>query len=99
MRSSQHVIREIVTDYLTYLILGEDHLPESLRLHTAMPSDVVVSPRHMFGQPVFVRSGARMADIANMIKAGEDSATVASEHGVAVEDVRTAARVLLGHAV
>jgi uncharacterized protein (DUF433 family) len=52
----------------------------------------------MFGQPVFVKSGARMADIANMIKAGEDSETVAAEHGVTVEDVRTAARVLLGHA-
>ncbi len=97
-RSGQHVIREIVADYLTYLTLGEDNLPESLRLHTAMPSDVVVNPRHMFGQPMFVTSGARMADVANMIKAGEDSETVAFEHGVTVEDVRTAARVLLGHA-
>jgi uncharacterized protein (DUF433 family) len=63
-----------------------------------MPSEVVVSPRRMFGQPVFVKSGARMAGIANIIKAGEDSGTVATEHGVTVEDVRTAARVLLGHA-
>jgi uncharacterized protein (DUF433 family) len=97
-RSGQHVIREIVADYLTYLTLGEDNLPESLKLQAAMPSEVVVSPRHMFGQPVFVKSGARMADIANMIKAGENSETVAAEHGVTVEDVRTAARVLLGHA-
>jgi uncharacterized protein (DUF433 family) len=86
-RAGQHVIREIVAGYLTYLILGEDNLPESLRLQAAMPSEVVVRPRHMFGQPVFVRSGARMADIANMIKAGEDSETVAAEHGVTVEDV------------
>jgi uncharacterized protein (DUF433 family) len=86
-RSGQHVIREIVADYLTYLTLGEDNLPESLRLQAAMPSEVVVSPRHMFGQPVFVKSGARMADVANMINAGEDSETVAAEHGVTVEDV------------
>ncbi|MDQ3763717.1 MAG: hypothetical protein M3460_19505 [Actinomycetota bacterium] len=26
--SGQHVIREIVVDYLTYLTLGEDNLPE-----------------------------------------------------------------------
>jgi uncharacterized protein (DUF433 family) len=39
-----------------------------------------------------------MSDIANMIKAGENSETVAAEHGVTVEDVRTAARVLLSHA-
>ncbi|MGI9003686.1 MAG: DUF433 domain-containing protein [Pseudonocardia sp.] len=97
-RSGQHVIREIVADYLTYLTLGEDNLPEALRLQVAMPSEVVVSPRHMFGQPVFVTSGARMADLAKMIKAGEDSETVAAEHGVTVDDVRTAARVLLGHA-
>lgn len=96
--SGQHVIREIVADYLTYLTLGEDNLPEALRLQVAMPSEVVVSPRHMFGQPVFVTSGARMADLAKMIKAGEDSETVAAEHGVTVDDVRTAARVLLGHA-
>jgi uncharacterized protein (DUF433 family) len=83
---------------LTYLTFGEDNLPESLRLQAAMPSEVVVSPRHMFGQPVFVKSGACMADIVNMIKAGETSETVAAEHGVTVEDVRTAARVLLGHA-
>jgi len=97
-RSGQHVIREIVADYLTYLTLGPDNLPESLRLQAAMPSEVIVSPRRMFGQPMFVKSGARMADIANMIKAGEDSETVAAEHGVTVDDVRTATRVLLGHA-
>ena len=97
-RSGQHVIREIVADYLTYLTHGPDNLPESLRLQVAMPSEVVVSPRRMFGQPVFVTSGARMADIANMIKAGEDAETVAAEHGVTVDDARTAARVLLGHA-
>lgn len=97
-RSGQHVIREIVTDYLTYLTLGPDNLPESLRLQVAMPSEVIVNPRRMFGQPVFVGSGARMADVANMIRAGESSETVAAEHGVTVEDVRAAARVLLGHA-
>jgi uncharacterized protein (DUF433 family) len=63
-----------------------------------MPSEVVVSPRRMFGQPVFVNSGARMADLANMIKAGEDAETVAAEHGVTVDDVRAATRVLLGRA-
>jgi uncharacterized protein (DUF433 family) len=39
-----------------------------------------------------------MVDIANMIKAGENFETVAAEHGVTIEDVRTATRVLLCHA-
>jgi uncharacterized protein (DUF433 family) len=97
-RTGQHVFREIIVDYLKYLTMGSGNLPESLRLQVAMPSNVVVDPHRMFGQPIFVNSGARMADIANMIKAGEDTDTVAFEHGVTVEDVRTAARVLLGHA-
>jgi hypothetical protein len=45
-RSGQHVIRKIVADYLAYLTLGADNLPESLKLQAAMPSEVVVSPRH-----------------------------------------------------
>ncbi len=33
-----------------------------------------------------------------MLKAGENPQVAADEHGVSVEDVRTAARVLLGRA-
>jgi hypothetical protein len=33
-----------------------------------------------------------------MVKAGEDPHVVAEELGIGIDDVRTAARVLLGHA-
>ena len=97
-RTGQHVMKEIVSDYLTYLSFDSDHLPNLLRLQAALPSRVAIDPYRYFGQPVFLDSGARMADVAGMIKAGEDAETVAFEHGVTVDDVRTATRILLGHA-
>jgi uncharacterized protein (DUF433 family) len=62
------------------------------------PSKVVIDPYRAFGQPIFEGSRARVRDVAGMLKAGEDPAVVAEEHGVSIEDVRTAARVLLGRA-
>ena len=37
-------------------------------------------------------------DVANMLNAGEEPQVIADELGVSLDDVRTAARVLLGHA-
>jgi hypothetical protein len=44
------------------------------------------------------QAGARVRDVANMLNAGEDPQVVADEHGVSIEEVSTAARVLLGRA-
>lgn len=57
-----------------------------------------MDPYRAFGQPIFQTSGARVRDVANMLDAGEDPQVVADEHGVSIEEVRTAARVLLGRA-
>lgn len=97
-RTGQQVMRAIVADYLEYLNFGSDRLPVSLKLKVAMPSEVEVNPNHQFGRPYFVGSGTRLADVANMIKAGEDVETAAEEHGITVDDARAAARILLGHA-
>jgi uncharacterized protein (DUF433 family) len=59
---------------------------------------VVIDPERAFGQPIFAGSRVRMADVAGMLKAGEKAAVVAEELGISVEDVRTAARVVLGRA-
>jgi uncharacterized protein (DUF433 family)/transposase-like protein len=96
--SGQTVIREIVQDYLTYVGFGADEYPNNLTLKTFEPSKVVVDPYRSSGQPVFVDSGARVSNVAAMLKAGEDPAVVAEEHGIGIEAVRAAARVLLGRA-
>jgi uncharacterized protein (DUF433 family) len=97
-RTGQMVMREIVEDYLTYVTWGDDGYPSMLQLRNCQPSKVVMDPYRAFGQPVFAGSRARVRDVANMLNAGEDPQVVADEHGVSIEEVRTAARVLLGQA-
>jgi uncharacterized protein (DUF433 family) len=97
-RTGQLVMREIVEDYLRYIVWADDGYPRALQLRHCQPSKVVIDPYRAFGQPIFEGSRARMWDVANMLKAGEDPQVVADEHGVSIDDVRTAARVLLGRA-
>ncbi len=96
--TGQMVMREIVEDYLTYVTWADDGYPSMLQLRNCQPSKVVMDPYRAFGQPIFAGIRARVRDIAGMLKAGEDPQVVAYEHGVSIEEVRTAARVLLGHA-
>jgi uncharacterized protein (DUF433 family) len=96
--TGQLVMREIVEDYLQYLTWADDGYPRMLELRYCQPSKVVIDPYRAFGQPIFEGSRTRVRDVANMLNAGEDPQVVADEHGVSLEDVRTAARVVLGHA-
>jgi uncharacterized protein (DUF433 family) len=96
--TGQMVMREIVEDYLKYLTWADDGFPRMLELRYCQPSKVVMDPYRAFGQPIFEGSRTRVRDVANMLGAGEDPQVVADEHGVSIDDVRTAARVLLGHA-
>jgi uncharacterized protein (DUF433 family)/transposase-like protein len=97
-RTGQMVMREIVEDYLKYLTWADDGYPRMLEFRHCQPSKVVMDPYRAFGQPIFEGSRARVRDVANMLNAGEDPQVVADEHGVSIADVRTAARILLGHA-
>lgn len=96
--TGQLVMREIVEDYLTYVTWADDGYPSMLQLRNCQPSKVVMDPYRAFGQPIFAESRARVRDVANMLSAGEDPQVVADEHGISIEEVRTAARVLLGRA-
>ncbi|MFD2355735.1 hypothetical protein ACFSTC_50395 [Nonomuraea ferruginea] len=51
--TGQRVIREIVTDYLQYIVRAEDGYPAMLRLRHWAPSKIVVDPLRSFGQPIF----------------------------------------------
>jgi uncharacterized protein (DUF433 family) len=97
-RTGQAVIREIVQEYLEYVGFGTDGYPELLRLKPFEPAKVIIDPYRSSGQPVFEGTGTRVANVAAMLKAGEDPAVVAEEHGVGADAVRAAARVLLGRA-
>jgi uncharacterized protein (DUF433 family)/transposase-like protein len=96
--TGQAVIREIVQDYVRYIGFGADDYPNHLELKPFEPAKVVIDPYRASGQPVFAGSGARVANVAAMLKAGESPDIVAQEHGIGIEAVRSAARVLLGRA-
>ena len=96
--TGQLVIREIVQDYLRYVGFAADDYPNRLELKAFEPTKVVVDPYRSSGQPVFAGTGTRVANVAAMLKAGEDPGVVAEEHGIGIDHVRSAARVLLGRA-
>lgn len=97
--TGQHVLRGIVQDHMTYIGWDEGHrYPADLQFRQCLPSKVIVNVRRSFGHPIFAGTGTRVADVAGMLKAGEDPDTVAEEFGIPLSDVLTAARVLLGRA-
>ena len=96
--TGQGVMREIVEDYLQYVSWDTDEYPTQLELRPFHPAKVIINPYQSSGQPVVAGTGAKVANIAAMLKAGEDPGTVAEEHGVDLDAVRAAARVLLGRA-
>lgn len=97
-RTGQTVMREIVQDYLRYVGFAADEYPDRLELKTFEPTKVVIDPYRSSGQPVFAGTGTKVANVAAMLKAGEDPGVVAEEHGIGIDHVRAAARVLLGRA-
>jgi uncharacterized protein (DUF433 family) len=96
--TGQAVIREIVQDYIRYVGFRSDRYADYLELKTFEPTKVVIDPYRSSGQAVFAGSGTRVANVAAMLRAGEKPDVVAEEHGIGIEAVRSAARVLLGRA-
>ena len=96
--TGQTVIREIVQDHLRYVGFGTDGYPDRLELKPFEPTKVVINPYRSSGQPVFAGTGTKVANVAAMLKRGEDPDVVAEEHGIGIDAVRSTARVLLGHA-
>jgi len=97
-RTGQVVMREIVEDYMRYIVRDNEGYPQELTLRNWEPAKVIVDVRRSFGQPIFKDTGARVVDVAGMIKAGESAETAADEFGIEIHDARTAARILLGRA-
>jgi hypothetical protein len=75
--TGQHVMREIVADYLQYVSwdIEDDKYPTQLSLKAFEPTKVVINAFRSAGQPVVAGSGAKVANIAAMLKAGEDLAS------------------------
>jgi uncharacterized protein (DUF433 family) len=93
VRNNQRVFNEILDQYLRRIHFADDNYAQSIRLPGYDEADVVVDPRRGFGQPTFVRGGAKVEDALGLFRAGEPLSTVSREFGVPVEQLEDALRV------
>ncbi len=89
VRSGQRVFHEVIERYLTR-ITYEGGWAARLVLPITEEPLLMVDPERAFGQPMFIRGGARLVDVRGRIEAGEDQSAVADDYGVPLEDVRAA---------
>ena len=85
--TQQRVLADVVKDHLRRVTYGSDGWPEKLISPTTARPIVAADPRRGFGQPIFVRSGVRVEDVLDRIRADERPSEVAEDMGVALEDI------------
>lgn len=93
VRNSQRVFNEIVDDYLHRIEFAPDGYAQAIRLPRYGTAEVVADPRRGFGQPTFIRGGARVEDVLALFQAGESLETVSAEFGVPVDQLEDTLRV------
>jgi uncharacterized protein (DUF433 family) len=81
-RSGQYVFKDIVEHYLKQIRFGDDKFAAAIRLPQYGEADVVLDPWRGYGQPVFDRSGVRVADVLGPLQAGATFEAVADDYGV-----------------
>ena len=87
---------EIVERYLSRLEFGNDnyvrliHLPE----YNGAGVDVVADPQRSFGQPIFAHGGAKVVDVLDRFRSGEQLASLAEDFGLTVPDLENVLRVV-----
>ncbi|MDQ6606933.1 MAG: DUF433 domain-containing protein [Actinomycetota bacterium] len=95
VRTGQQHFAQVIRDYLRRISYGDDGWAERVRLPAYLSTDVVVDPELAFGQPLVVHGGARVEDLVDRFKAGDDVAEIASDFGVAKAEVEDVIRVAL----
>jgi len=61
-----------------------------IRLPQYGDANVVLDPHRGYGQPVFNKSGAKVADALGPLRAGETFESVAADYGVSEAELRDA---------
>lgn len=89
-RSGQYVFKDIVQHYLKQISFGPDNFAEAIRLSQYGGANVVLDPHRGYGQPVFDKSGAKVADALGPLRAGETFESVAVDYGVSEAELRDA---------
>lgn len=93
--SRNGVFAPIVEAGLQRVRFSPDGWADRLTLPLTQEPVVEVSPERAFGQPVFIRGGARLVDVIDRFKAGERLSDLAYDFEVKEEDVLDVIRALL----
>ena len=98
VRNGQHVLNDVVQSYLRRIEFGPDGYAQVIPLPGYTAAELVVDTRRGFGQPVFLRGGARLEDVLALFYAGESLGVAAEEFGVPVDQIEDALRIAARHA-
>lgn len=93
VRSGQRVFTDVVADYLRRIEWADDGLASLIHVPGYVTADVVCDPERSFGKPIFVRGGARIADVLERFWVGETIEELVAEFGVPATDLEDALRV------
>src|SRR6266511_1654069 len=93
--TGQRVFSDVIRDYLQRITYAQDDWAERIVLPITPRHVVEVDPNRAFGQPVFVRGGARMKDVLDRFRAGEPLASVAQDFDLESQDLEDAIRAAL----
>jgi len=93
VRNNQRVFAPLILDYLERIEYGPDGYARLIRLPEYRYAEVVADPERSFGQPIFARGAARVADVLERFWAGEDLSTVADEFGIPPAELEDVLRV------
>ena len=91
----QRVVVPVVEDYLTRIEFDDDRWARRLILPGTKRRVLEVDPTRAFGQPVFVRGGARVEDVLDRFRAGEALDAVARDFGVDPADLEDVLRATI----
>jgi uncharacterized protein (DUF433 family) len=93
--SRNYVFTTIVEAGLERIEFAPDGWARRLTLPLTEGPVIEVDPARAFGQPVFIRGGARLVDVIDRFKAGERLSDLAYDFEVAEDDVLDVIRALL----
>lgn len=95
VRTGQQHFGDVIRQYLQPITYGDDGWATKLRLPTYEQAEVVVDPDRAFGLPFVVHGGARVEDLVDRFKAGDQIADISEDFGVPGPEVEDVLRVAL----
>jgi uncharacterized protein (DUF433 family) len=93
VRNQQWVFSDAVEQYLRLIDYADDGYARLVHLPGYRHAEVVADPERSFGQPIFSRGGAKVADVLERFWAGDDLDTLVEEFGVPRAELEDVVRV------